>query len=292
MSLALSNVTIQGALNGGRFSTSAQGGNPPVGGGGILIARADWASHGITPNTLNGQSASWSHWDNGGASFQQISNYVRGTYPSTIGGNANGGFALNIESYQAQEIYVEMKVRYPFAGQKQGLKFLKFFGADGDGVTTVDSANFTFNPQYDSNGVWNWVAFGDGTTTGNDTANAIYFKEPAEWWLQDAKGRNKNLAGFSVSRPANSDYTFDENLHTIRCIAKYNSGNTLGNEVNDGRFYIEIDGLVYMDATGVFNSHYSNKKFFKTVEFFGWTQNTGAFVIDYADIKISTGGFV
>lgn len=262
-------------------------------GAGTIIARADWSIHGMTPNQLAGQNATWTHWDTGGASFAQISNFVRGTYPSTIGSSANGGFVVNIESYQAQEIYVEMKVRYPNpAPAKQGLKFLKFFGADGDGVTTFDSANFTFNPQYDNNGTWDWVAFGDGTITANDTANTIYFVEPSEWWLQDAKGRNKNALGFSVSRPANSNFAFDDNWHTIRCIAKYNSGSTAGNETNDGRFYVNIDGTTYIDATGVWNSHYSNKKFFKTIEFFGWTQNTQAFAIDYADIKISTGGWV
>lgn len=260
--------------------------------GGTLIARADWSTHALIPPALAGYEATtnWGHWE-GGASITQNGTFVRGVYPDTIGSNANGGFVLQLdESLGIAEIYVQMDVRYPLAAPaKQGLKFLKFFGGDGDGVTTFDSANFTFNPQYDNNGLWNWIAFGDGTTTGNDTSNIIFFtsSENPSW-----VGRSYGQPSLNISRQMNSNFQFDDNWHTIKIIAKYNTGTTSGNEVPDGRFYVEIDGDIYVDATGFFNRHPQNPRYFKSLELFGWTQNTQAFTIDYRNVNISIGGFV
>jgi len=279
--------------SGNKYSSAYPDGNRPnggAGGGGTLIARADWSLHGMVPTTLPAYpDVTWGHWDNGGATFQQIGDAVRGVYPSTIGSSANGGWVINLESQNIFEVYVQMDVRYPLPlPAKQGLKFLKFFGADGNGTTTLDSANFTFNPQYDSNGVWDWLAFGDGSTTGNDTSNVIFFTNINQTWV----GRSFGLPSLNISRPMNSNFTFDDNWHTIKCIARYNSGTSSANEVADGRFYVEIDGNVYVDVTGFFNRHPQKPRHFKTIELFGWTQNTQAFTIDYRNVKISTGGFV
>jgi len=104
-------------------------------------------------------------------------------------------------------------------------------------------------------------------------------------------GRNYGLDGVSVTHGGNFVFD-DEDWHTIKCIAKYNSGTTHDNEDNDGRFYVEVDGVVHLDAINIYNRHPSNPRRFKTLEIFGWTQNTQAFTIDYKDVKISTGGWV
>lgn len=261
------------------------------GSAGVLIARADWAQHGLTPTALPGYAGttSWIHWE-GGASITQNGTFARGVYPDTTGSNVNGGFALQLdESLAIDDIYIQMDVRYPLAAPaKQGLKFLKFFGADGDNVSTFGSANFTFNPQYDNNGIWDWVAFGDGTTTGNDTTNAIFFTNTNPTWI----GRSFGLPSVSISRPANSNFQFDSNWHTIKVNARYNTGTSAGNEIPNGRFYVEIDGVVHLDAQGFFNKHPQNKRIFKSLELFGWTQNTQAFTIDYRNVRVSTGGFL
>jgi hypothetical protein len=265
---------------------------------GTLIARADWSVHGLVPTDVAGYEAttSWSHWG-GGASITQNGTFARGVYPDTTGSNANGGFALQLdESLGIAEIYVQMDVRYPLAAPaKQGLKFLKFFGGDGNGTTTFDSANFTFNPQYDNGGKWDWVAFGDGATTGNDTSNAIFFgtvdNNPASAGY-NASWIGRSFGSETVLRPQGDGFQFDDNWHTIKVIAKYNTGTTSGNEVANGRFYVEIDGLVYLDAQDFFNRHPTNPRYFKSLELFGWTQNTQGFTIDYRNVQISTGGFV
>jgi hypothetical protein len=73
---------------------------------------------------------------------------------------------------------------------------------------------------------------------------------------------------------------------------KYNSGTTAENEVADGEYYVEIDGKVYVNATGLFNRHYSNLPIDR-VEFFNWAQNgTQPFEIWLDDIRVTTGGFL
>ena len=72
---------------------------------------------------------------------------------------------------------------------------------------------------------------------------------------------------------------------------KYNSGTTAQNEVPDGKYYVEIDGVVYVDASGLFNRHYSNAPIDR-VELLGWAQSgTAPFEILYDDFRITTGGF-
>ncbi len=277
---------------GGSVWTTSEAPEPSIG---TLIARADWSLHGLVPTTITGYESTtgWGEWGD----ITQSGDYVRGVYPDTTGGNANQGIILTLdESLGIADVYVEMQVRYPLAAPaKQGLKFLKFFGGDGDGVSTFDSANFTFNPQYDTGGLWDWVAFGDGTTTGNDTSNVIFFGTTDG--NPESPGYNASWIGRSfgsenVQRPQGEGFQFDDNWHTIRVNARYNTGTSSGNEVANGRFYVEIDGVVYLDAQDFFNRHPTNPRYMKSIEFFGWTQNTQAFTIDYRNIKISTGGFV
>lgn len=185
-------------------------------------------------------------------------------------------------------MFLEFDVRYPRPlPYKQGLKFCKVFGDDGDGITTFDYANVTYNPDYDSNGEWTRISFGDGSTTGNDTSNVIYFEQ----------GINPSWVGRIypneiIDRPYNSGYQFDDNWHTIRIHHKYNSGTSAVTEQPDAIASIWIDGVLILSATRFYNRHYSNPLTIKGIEWGGWTQNTGEFDIDYRNIKISLNNFV
>ncbi len=126
--MTVSNITFSPTvISSGRWSSSAQGGS---GGGGTLIARADWGVHSTTPTDLSGYEATtgWLVW---GDNLTQNTNFLRGVYPSTIGGSYNQGLTLSLDdSLAIADVYIEMQVRYALAAPaKQGLKFLKFFGA-------------------------------------------------------------------------------------------------------------------------------------------------------------------
>jgi hypothetical protein len=57
--------------------------------------------------------------------------------------------------------------------------------------------------------------------------------------------------------------------HHFRIHIKFNSGTTSQNEVPNGEFYLEIDGKVYADATGIHNRNPANGPI-NYIEFFGW----------------------
>ena len=59
----------------------------------------------------------------------------------------------------------------------------------------------------------------------------------------------------------------------------------------DGEYYLEVDGKVYVNATGLYNRNPANGPI-KRIAFFGWAQTeTQPFQLWYDDIRISTGGF-
>jgi hypothetical protein len=79
--------------------------------------------------------------------------------------------------------------------------------------------------------------------------------------------------------------------HHFRMHIKFNSGTSSSNEVADGEYYLEIDGKVYVDATGFFNRNPQNGPI-GYVGFFGWAQDDPQpFDVWYDNIVISTGGF-
>ena len=70
---------------------------------------------------------------------------------------------------------------------------------------------------------------------------------------------------------------------------KYNSGTSAATEVADGAYYVEIDGRIYVHATGLLNRHYTNKPIDR-VELLGWAQGgSQPFEIWYDDVKITVG---
>ena len=205
-------------------------------------------------------------------------------YPASGGGGlfawANGDvFPIN---NNVSEVYVQFKAKMPSVS-KQGLKFCKVFGRrDGSNY-----ANTTFNLDY-SDGAMSQVIFGDGTDVGNDAQNAIRFTGSSI-----AVGRSYPSTAV-IPAPqgapwANSNW--GTTWHDFKFHVKFNSGTTALNEVADGKVYVEIDGVVYANASGLFNRHYSNGPI-DYISFFNWTQGGATpFEVWIDNVIISEGGF-
>lgn len=171
---------------------------------------------------------------------------------------------------------------------KQGLKFLKIFGQS---PVNGNYANTTFALDYTGGdpGSMYQVSFGDGSTVGNDTGNVINFDGTYPAWI----GRSYGKAVLSTPQKASfGSVKWGTSWHHFQMRVKFNSGTTSANEVNDGAYYVAIDGNVYVNATGLFNRNPSNGPIDR-VELFGWSQNGASpFEIWYDNVKISTGGFM
>lgn len=208
---------------------------------------------------------------------------LKANYPVSTGG-VYAWSTYNIASHNTNNISLDFWAKMPNA--KQGLKFIKIFGGNADGDHS-NYANTTFSLDYtgiDPGGMYS-VAFGDGTTISNDTQQII-----------NLNGENPQLIGRSYGQAVISTPTgpwrssdWGTTWHHFRIRVKFNSGTSASNEVADGSCYLEIDGKVYVNATGLFNRHYSNT-FIDRVEFFGWSQNGDTpFELWYDDIKITIG---
>lgn len=247
--------------------------------GGTLLYSADFET-GSLPS-------GWSLETNGsGTSDYPSSGAHGGTYAYRASMIAASGvqqsLKRNVSSHNLRQVYIDFWAKMPTA-QKQGCKFLKIFGQQSGGY-----ANCTFGMVYAGNtedGTLKEVAFGDGTATSNDTQNTIRYS---------SGGVIGRAPSPTILRPMGvvfspSDWGTD--WHHFRIMAKFNSGNTAETEVADGEFYVEIDGNVYLNATGIFNRHYSNGPI-DNIAFIDYTTNTDApFEVWLDDIKISTGGF-
>lgn len=209
---------------------------------------------------------------------------LEGSYPVAGPG---GQFVIanyNVTSLRAEDVYIEFWAKMP--GAKEGCKFLKIFGDRSDG-----NANTTISTNY-TGGDWgaiDQVSFGDGTTRRNDSQNSINLSG------QDPQSIGRSYGKATVSTPQMSTFSSQDwgtAWHHFRVHVKFNSGTTPQNEVADGEYYLEIDGNVYVDATGLFNRNPVNGPI-TTIEFFGWAQkNPQPFQLWYYDIRISTGGFL
>ncbi len=210
---------------------------------------------------------------------------LRATYPIAVGGiYAEANYALPPNT---NDVYVEFWAKMP--GAKQGLKFLKVFGIRD----SVGYANTTFGLDYTGAdgdfGDMYQVSFGDGSVEANDTASVINFDGDAPAWIGRSYGQAK------VETPQKKRWSSDNwgiDWHHFKMHVKFNSGTTPQNEVADGEYYVEIDGKVYVKATGLFNRHYSNQSIDR-IAFFDWAQNgTTPFEVWIDDIRITTGGFL
>lgn len=248
--------------------------------GGVLIASANFADGNLTPaSILSGYD--WASYNTG---------------RSIVGGEMKMDFLAGFPaSDPALDLYtnsnvlwdVEINFTGRMPGATGGFKFCKIHGA-ADPITGFYN-NVTFALDYsgagDAKGAMMYVAFGDGSTAGSsDTANLAWFDSRGDGDV----GRNVGVA--TILRPQNdyfraSDWGTAE--HTFKIRMKYNSGTTALNEVNDGIFYVEIDGLVYLNATNMFNRHWANPRRIGHVGFGGLNQsNPSDFSFYYDDFLL------
>lgn len=209
---------------------------------------------------------------------------LAGEYPVASGG-VYAWASYDLSALGLSDIYVDLRARMPAA--KQGLKFVKVFGANDDD----NYANTTFGLNYTGgdNGSMYQVSFGDGSVTANDTANVVNFDGSYPEWIGRSFG-TANVATPQQQAWASSQWGTE--WHHFRLAVKFNSGTTAANETADGAFYVEIDGEVYVDAQGLFNRHPFNGPLDR-IELFGWAQGGSApFEIWYDEVCLSTGGFL
>ena len=213
-------------------------------------------------------------------------NALEGSYPVPGAGGQFVVASYNLASLQTEDIYIEFWAKMP--GTKGGCKFLKIFG---DRPTANNYANLTVSTNYSGGdcGSLYQVAFGDGSVLPNDGQHGINL----DGSKPQAIGRSYGTATvLTPQMTAFSSADWGTEWHHFRIHVKFNSGTTSQGEVPDGEIYLEIDGKVYVDATGLYNRNPANGPI-HNVELFGWAQqDPQAFQLWYDDIRISTGGFL
>jgi hypothetical protein len=213
-------------------------------------------------------------------------NALEGSYPVPGAGGQFVVASYNLASLQTEDIYIEIWAKMP--GTKGGCKFLKIFS---DRPTSNNYANATIFTDY-SNGDFGsvyQVTFGDGSVLPNDGQHGINLDGSHPQSIGRSYGTAKVL---TPQMRAFTSADWGTQWHHFRVHVKFNSGTTRQNEAPDGEFYLEIDGKVYVDATGLYDRNPANGPI-HNVEVFGWAQNDPQpFQLWYDDIRISTGGFL
>lgn len=216
-------------------------------------------------------------------------NAIEGVYPDPPSAGQYIWADYSVANLNTEDVYLEFWAKMP-SQYKGGCKFIKIFGKRPSRALTGD-ANVTIYTDYTGAdfGAIREINFGDGTSVLNDSQNAIFLN-----------GSNPMLIGRSygtavVKTPQMTDFpstAWGTAWHHFRVHVKFNSGTTSKNEVPDGEYYLEIDGKVYVDATGIYNRNPVNGPI-NYIEFFGWAQkDPEPFQLWYDDIRISQGGFV
>lgn len=207
-------------------------------------------------------------------------------YPSSGPTGMGGPWAnFDVSSLNTEDLYIDFWAKMP--GATGGFKFCKVFGTKNNPVGYADATFQTDYTGVDQGGII-MLGFGDGTNTINDGENIISLND----------GPNMNVGASAatavVLTPQMSDFKSSDwgtAWHHFRIHIKFNSGTTTANEVADGQMYLEIDGKVYVNATGLLNRNPQNGPI-GYVGFFGWAQDDPQpFDIWYDNIVISTGGF-
>ena len=207
-------------------------------------------------------------------------------YPASGASGMGGPWAnFTVASLNTESIYIDFWAKMP--GVTGGFKFCKIFGTTNN---PVGYANTTFLADYtgiDQGGILA-VGYGDGSAADNDAQNIIRLTGSGS-----NIGRSYGTA--VVLTPQMKYWTSSDwgtGWHHFRIHVKFNTGTSSSNEVPDGEIYLEIDGKVYVDATGLYNRNPGNGPI-SYIGFFGWAQtDPQPFDIWYDNIVISTGGFV
>jgi hypothetical protein len=242
-------------------------GNRPAG---VLVAEANFVGAVLDPG-----------WSSAGDQYLSYSEgEVLASYPNT---ETNPSYASPLIVPTGGVILNQTEVFFEFDARKTpggGSKFVKVHGLH-DGAS--NSANCTFNNDYEEPGLFRRVIFGDGTTTDNDAQNFVDFANGGT-----TNGRNSDTA---ILNCPNGVWTWpDENWHNFKLHVKFNTGTTALNEVPDGEFHVYIDGQLYCSATNLYNRHYSNRPI-EYCEFLSRAQNTTAFNLGMRKIKVSLDGW-
>ena len=200
--------------------------------------------------------------------------------PSTYGASYNWA-AFNISQYNSYDVMIEFSAKMPRG--KGGLKFLKVFSGNNG---TYANTTFGLDNQSYPAGRATGFSFGDGADHSNDVKNLIYLNGEYKNWV----GRSYGIA--TINTPQNSNFKSEmwgTDWHRFKIYMKFNSGTSAANEVPDGAYYLEIDGRIYIHATGIFNRNYQNMPIDR-VEILGHAQSgREPFEIWYDDVKITVG---
>lgn len=215
---------------------------------------------------------------------------VVGTYPDPPSAGQYMWADYSVRALSTEDVYVEFWAKMP-STYKGGCKFLKVFGQRSTVAGSQSDADSTISTDYTGAdfGAVRQISFGDGTTVRNDSQNVINLDGTDPAWI----GRSHGTA--VVSTPQMTDFpssAWGTGWHHFRVHIKFNDGTTQQNEVADGEYYLEIDGKVYVDATGLYNRNPADLPI-DYIEFFGWAQkDPHPFTVAYDAIRISTGGFL
>lgn len=251
----------------------------PISTPGILIGTANFSDGQLIPTSIY-PGTSWGCIAYGNGIVVVEDGALKMTYPPTTGGD--GGLLTFGPPPGTSQIFISFKAK--FSTTPHALKFCKAHGVDAGGD---NRANCTFG--LSGGGAMTQVSFGDGTSIGNDTQNVINLNGSSK----ESVGRSFSL-GAVVLTPQNAPWNqadWGTTWHTFRLMVKFNSGTTALNEVPDGKFYVEIDGIIYVDAYGLFNRHYSNGPI-NYISFGDAAQdNDYGFSIHYDDVRFSLEGW-
>ena len=212
---------------------------------------------------------------------------LEAVYPVATTGSNYTWANFSVASLKTEDIYIEFWAKMPDA--KEGCKFLKIFGMRNDPEGYADT---TFAPNYTAganNGGFVNVGFGDGSGVINDYQNIINLNGTNPSYMGTSYGIAQVVTPQMTDWPASN---WGTSWHYFKIHVKFNGVTSSGKQMDDGEIYIEIDGKVYLDATGLYNRNPNNGPI-DFIEFGGWAQtDPKPFDVWFDNITISTGGFV
>ena len=174
-------------------------------------------------------------------------------YPAVGPNGIAGPWAdFDVSSLNTESIYIDFWAKMPDA--KGGFKFCKIFGIGND---PTGYANTTIATDYTGvdNGSIRQISFGDGSSTTNDTQNVINLDATYPQWIGRSYGQAVVLTP-QMQTWASSNW--GTGWHHFRIHIKFNTVSPTTGEKPDGEYYLEIDGKVYADATGLYNRNPGN----------------------------------
>ena len=226
-----------------------------------------------------------------GATASVVDGAYKLSYPQATDGGQYSWLNYNPPA-NTKQLYISFKAKMP--GNKAGLKFFKVHGQQGPGGSV---SNTTVGLDYtgidDGIGSLYAISFGDGKDPQNDTQNVILLNGEYPDWIGRSYGTTANVQ--TPMKNAFKAANWGTEWHTFKIMLKFNDGTSTANEIANGAYYLEIDGNVYANATGLFNRHF-NSGDISHIEFGGWAQGSRnapnpAFDIYYDDIVVSSGGW-